>query len=63
MMVLGGWQRHHNPAGGCQRLLEGWFVIILVFSLCKRRRAGRGKLPKVTQEGPVEHAFGKMSND
>ena len=50
MMVLGGWQSHHYPTGGCQRLLEGWFVVILVFSLCRRRRAGHGRLPEVTQE-------------
>ena len=24
MMVLRGWQSHHYPIGGCQRLLEGW---------------------------------------
>ena len=63
MMVLRWWQSHHYPAGDCQRLWEGWFAAILVFSLCRWRRAGGGKSPEVTQEGPVEHAFGKMNND
>ena len=63
MIMLKGWQNHHYPAGGCQRLLEGWFVVIFVFSLYRQRRAGRGRSPEVTQDDPVEHAFSKMYND
>ena len=63
MMVLRGWQSHHYPVGGCQRLWEGWLAVIFVFSLCRRRGAGSDRLPKVTQEGPVEHAFSSMNND
>ena len=62
-MVFTGWQSHHYLAGGCQRLLEGWFVVILVFSLYRRRVVGRGRSPEVTPEGPVKHAFGKIIND
>ena len=63
MMMLRWWQNHHYPAGGYQWLWEGWLAVILVFSLSKRRRAGGGRSPEVTQEGLVEHAFGKMNND
>ena len=63
MMMLRWWQNHHYPVGGYQWLWEGWLAIILVFSLCRRRRAGGGKSLEVTQEGPVEHAFSKMNND
>ena len=60
MMVFRGWQSHHYPAIG---LLGRWFAITLVFSLCRRRRAGRGRSLEEIQEGPIEYAFSKMSND
>lgn len=63
MMVLRRWQSHHYPAGGCQKLWEGWLAVILVFSLCRRRGAGRDRLSEVTQEGPVKRAFNSMNND
>ena len=43
MIVLRGWQSHHYPTSGWQRLLGGWFIVILVFSLCRRRRGGRSR--------------------
>ena len=46
MMVLRGWQSHHYPAGGWQRLLGGWFAVTLVFSLYRRCRAGHLKRPR-----------------
>ena len=60
MMVLRWWQSHHCPAGGCQKLWEGWLVVIPVFSLCRRWGVGCDRLPEVTQEGPVEHAFSRQ---
>ena len=59
MMVFRGWQSHHYPAGGWQRSLGGWFVITLVFSLCRRCRAGRGRSPEETQEGPSSMLLAK----
>ena len=45
MMVLKGWQNHHYPTGGWQRLLGGWFFVPLVFSLYRRCKADRLKRP------------------
>ena len=36
MMALWGWQSHHYPVGDWQRVLGGWFIATLVFSLCRR---------------------------
>ena len=63
MMVLRWWQSHHCPLGGCHKLWEGWIVVILVFSLYRRRGVGCDRLLEVTQESPVEHAFGSVEND
>ena len=63
MMVLKGWQSHHCLAGGWQRLLGGWFVVTLVFLLCRQRRTGRGRSPEKTHKRPVKYTFGEMSND
>ena len=49
MMVLRWWQSHHYPAGGCQRLWEGWLAVIHVFSLYRQAEqvvAGRLKWPR-----------------
>ena len=61
MMVLRWWQSHHCPTGDCQKLWKGWLVVISVFSLYRRRGAGYDRLPEVTWEGLVEHAF--INND
>ena len=45
MMALRGWQSHHYPTSGWQRLLGGWLVVPLVFSLYRRRRVGHWKRP------------------
>ena len=63
MMVLGWWQSHHCPPGGCQKLWEGWLIVISVFSLYRRRGIGCDKFPEVTQESPIEHASGSVDND
>ena len=63
MMVFRGWQNHHYPAGGCQKLLGGWLVVSLVFWLYRRRRADYSRLSEKAWECPIEHAFGEMSND
>ena len=63
MMVLRGWQSHHYLASSCQRLLGGWLVVPLVFSLCRRCRVGRSRSSGKAWECPVEHAFGEMSHD
>ena len=63
MMALRWWQSYHCPAGGCQKLWEGWLAIIPVLSLCRRRGVGCDRLPEVTQDSPVESVSGSVDKD
>ena len=61
-----GTQRVIEPSLSCRRLTKivgGMICCHLVFSLYRRRRTGRGRSPKKTQERPIKYAFGEMSND
>ena len=55
-----------EPSLSCKRLLEivGGMTCRHPFLFALQAvHIGGGRSPEVTQEGPIEHVFGKMNND